>query len=135
MKWRVLVWAAGLIAAVTAVILGVVAVTAGLAAASGLAGVIAGFCELVAVALAVIGWSGRHRPTTGAAKEWTSTSAPSAERPALGLGSASSHSGSKYEVTVGDNAQDFMIGDNNVLNIDHRHSHGGRAYRGTEESG
>ena len=134
MKWRVLVRAAVLIAAAAAVMLGVVAVTTGLTAASGLAGVIVGFCELVVVALAVIGWAGERRSATAAGKEGTSTSAPSAGRPAPGQGPASGHSGGKYAVTVGGNAQGIMIGDGNVQNVDLRHSHRDRAHPEAGES-
>jgi len=116
-RWRVLVWAAVLIAAAAAVALVVVAATAGLTAASGLAGVIVGLCELVAVALAVIGWAGRRRPSAAAGEEGTSTSAPSAGQPDPGQGLAAGRSSGKYTVSLGDNAQGVMIGDGNVQNI------------------
>lgn len=134
-KWRVLVRAAVLIAAAAAVMLGVVTVTAGLTAASGLAGVIVSFCELVAVALAVIGWAGERRSAVGAGKEGISTYAPSAGQPAPGQGPASGDTGGKYAVTLGDSAQGIMIGDGNVQNIDLRHSHRDRAYPEAGESG
>jgi len=123
MKWRALVWAAVLIAAAAAVMLGVVAVTAGLAAASGLAGVVAGFCELVAVALAVIGWAGERQSATGSERKETNASAPSIRQPAAGQGSASGHGCAKYAVTLRDSAQGVMIGDGNVQNIDLSHFH------------
>lgn len=78
-KWRALVWAAVLIATAAAVLLGVVALTAGLAAASGLAGVVVGFCELVAVALAVIGWAGERQSAAGSEKKETNASALDAQ--------------------------------------------------------
>jgi hypothetical protein len=132
-KSRVLVRAAVVIAAAAAVMLGVVAVTAGLAAASGLAGVIVGFCELAAAALAVIGWAGERRSAASAGKEGRSTSGPSAGQPA-GQGPTSGHSGGKYAVTMRDNAQGIMIGDGNVQNIDLRHSHRDRVNPGSGES-
>jgi hypothetical protein len=64
--------------------LGVVAVTAGLTAASGLAGVIVSLCGVAAVALAVVGWAGRRRPAVGAGKDGTSISVSSAGQPDRG---------------------------------------------------
>lgn len=129
-----LVWAAVLIAAAAAAMLGVVAVTAGLAAASGLAGLVVGFCELVAVTLAILGWVGERRSATEAAKEEPSISLPSAGRPAPSRDPASGHSSGKYAVTLGDSNQGTMIGDGNVQNIDLRYSHRNREHPGAGES-
>lgn len=134
-KWRVLVWAAVLIAAAAAVVLGVVAVEEGLTAASGLAGVIAGFCELTAVALAVIGWVGKRRSVTDTRKEETrATSAPSAGPHDANQHLADGRGGGKYVVNLGDNAQGTVIGDGNILHNDLRYANRDHEYR-SEESG
>jgi hypothetical protein len=121
-KWRVLVWAAVLIAAGAAITLGVIAVTSGLTASSGLAGFIVGFCELLAVTLAVIGWAGQHRPSADEEKEKTSASVSSSGQPDAGQGLAPGRSGVKYAVTLGNSARGVMIGDSNVQNIDFSYS-------------
>lgn len=60
-KWRLLIWAAAVIAVVGAVGLSLDAAVAGLKQASGVAAVIAGFCELAAFLLGVAGWAGKRR--------------------------------------------------------------------------
>jgi hypothetical protein len=57
MKWRLVIWAAAVIAVAAAAGLAIDAAVGGADKASGLAGVIAGFCELVASLLGVAAWA------------------------------------------------------------------------------
>jgi hypothetical protein len=61
MRSRVLVWVALMIAAAAAAGLAVDVAIAGTSNATGLAGVIAGFCELAAVVLGIAAWAGERR--------------------------------------------------------------------------
>jgi hypothetical protein len=61
MNWRLVTVLAVVIAAAAGAGLGVDVVVAGTARASGLAGVIVGFCELVALVLGVASWAAHRR--------------------------------------------------------------------------
>ncbi|MFI7131790.1 hypothetical protein ACIBQ1_39365 [Nonomuraea sp. NPDC050153] len=75
MKWRVLMWSAAAAGAVIAVGLGAYVAVAGVDKAAGPAGVIAAFCELVAVTLAVTGWA-RQRQTPAQGEPGARTEPP-----------------------------------------------------------
>ncbi|GAB2734688.1 hypothetical protein GCM10010442_65020 [Kitasatospora kifunensis] len=66
------------VGALAAVALGVYALLAGADKASGLAGVIVGFCEIGALVLGVVGWAAERR----AAPASTAPTAPTAPAPA-----------------------------------------------------
>ncbi|MCZ4120282.1 hypothetical protein [Streptomyces sp. H39-S7] len=67
MRWRLLIWVAVGIGAAAAAGLGVDVAVAGLDRASGLAGVMVGFCELGALALGVAAWAAERRAAAGQA--------------------------------------------------------------------
>jgi hypothetical protein len=60
-RWRLLVWLAVAFALAAAAALGADVVVVGPDKAAALAGVIAGFCELGALVLGVVGWMGERR--------------------------------------------------------------------------
>ncbi len=125
MGWRVLTWLAIVIAAVAAVSLGVDAVVAGLGKAAGLAGVIAGFCELGALALAVTGWAG-HRREAAERPAPEPARGPERTEPAQQAGQAGTPPGGgsgKYGVDARQ-AEGVQIGDGNTQHNDFRRNSG-----------
>ncbi|MGA5821500.1 hypothetical protein ACPC54_26960 [Kitasatospora sp. NPDC094028] len=66
MGWRAVTWSAVAVGALAAVALGVYALLAGADRASGLAGVIVGFCEIGALVLGVVGWAAERRAAPAA---------------------------------------------------------------------
>lgn len=122
MRWRVLLWAALAIGATAAVVLGVDIVVAGRGAASGLAGIIAAFCELVAVVLLVTSWVGERRSAaTRRAIRDGSVPEPGASAPVDEpvIGGATSPGGAKYVVDAR-GATGVQIGDGGVMHVDAR---------------
>lgn len=117
MRWRVLLWAALVIGAVAAVGLGVDIVVAGPGQASVLAGIVAGFSELVAAVLAVAGWAGVRRSAAATQRAGRHGSVPepgapaNVSRPATGTG--------KYVVDA-HGATNVQIGDGNTQHVDAR---------------
>jgi hypothetical protein len=96
MRWRVLVWTAVATASAGAIWLVVEIATGGVDKASGLAGVIVGFCELAALVLGVFAYAAERRePGRGADAEPT---APAATAPAAGPTKASEAGSAKYAV-------------------------------------
>lgn len=65
MKWRVLIWVAVGAGVVAAAGLAVDVAVAGMDRASGLAGVLVGFCELGALVLGVAAWAAERRAVGG----------------------------------------------------------------------
>jgi hypothetical protein len=118
-KWRVITWLAVAIAVAAAIGLGADTAIDGTASAAGLAGVIAGFCELGALTLGVAGWAGQRREP--------------GERPAPGGSLAPERGAEKSEeasatqtdtpgkyVVDARQAQGVQIGDGNVQHNDFR---------------
>jgi|SRR5450755_3855750 hypothetical protein len=118
MGGRVLVWAAVGLAAAAAAGLAVDVAFEGLEKAAGLAGVVVGFCELGALALAVIGWAA-HRRASGDQSASKVTPAQPTDGvecvPTTRAGTAES----KYAVDIGE-AQGVQIGDGNTQSNDFR---------------
>lgn len=96
LRWRVLAWAAAVVAAAGVAGLGAQVAIAGVDKASGLAAVIAGFCELAAFTLGVAGWASRRRMNSaGIGMEHADTVASAA---AEGAGPDEARAGAKYEI-------------------------------------
>lgn len=108
------------VAVVAAAGLGVDVAVAGIDKASGLAGVIAAFCELVAVVLAIAGRAGQRRSTATRARQAPSAPEPTGDgdtdRPKDGNGASA-----KYAVDAS-HAEGVQIGDGNTQYLDYRRS-------------
>jgi hypothetical protein len=105
-------WTALIVGAVTVAGLGVDIAVAGPDKAAVLAGIVVGFCEVVGVVLAVVGWAGERRsgePTRLANRD---NSVPESQ-PAAG--------GRKYVVDARD-ATGVQVGDGNTQHVDVRRS-------------
>jgi hypothetical protein len=112
MKWRILLGLAALIAATAAVGLGVEVAVAGPGQAAGLAGVIAGFCELGAVLLGVAGWAAQHR-AGGDRRAAGAPGGPDPDESGLAAGNAAVGAAGKYVVDAR-HARGVQVGDRNI---------------------
>jgi hypothetical protein len=110
-KWRILLYLAVLIAAAAAAGLGVEVAVAGPGPAAGLAGVIAGFCELGALLLGVAGWAAQHR--AGDRRAAGARHQPDPDDSGLAAGNAAADAVGKYVVDAR-HARGVQIGDRNV---------------------
>lgn len=119
-KWRFLTWTAVVIAAAGAVALISDAVVAGLGQASGLAGVIVGFCELAALVLGVAGWASRRREASackGVIPDVAATDAHPVE--AASIANTQAGKDHKYVVDARGTAG-LQVGDGNIQHNDFR---------------
>lgn len=111
-RWRVLMWAAVVIAAVAAAGLGAMVAVAGVDKAAGLAGVIVGFCEVAALLVAVVGWAGDRRAAA--------TDRPGAAAAPAGTAVLPPPAGTAKYVVDASNAQGVQTGDGNTQHNDFR---------------
>jgi hypothetical protein len=109
-KWRVLIWIALVLGAVTVAGLGVDIAVAGPDKAAVLAGIIVGFCEVLGVVLAAVGWAGERRSAVPTQLAIRDNSVPESQ-PTAG--------GRKY-VVDSRYATGVQVGDVNVLHIEAR---------------
>lgn len=121
MKWRVLIWCAGAVAALAAVALVIDVAVAGWDQAAGVAGVVVAFCELAAFALGVAAWAGESRRTAAtSATTDPAVDTPGSTVPTTGVPvSAAPEGAGKYTVDARD-ARAVQIGDGNVQHNDVR---------------
>jgi hypothetical protein len=123
-RWRLLVVAAGVIGFVGAAVLGADAVVAGVGTAAGLAGVMAGFCELAAFVLGVTGWAARCKTALNAAgNPGEATASDSADEVARATRQDPGER-ARYGVDAR-NACGLQIGDHNFQRNDFRHATSG----------
>lgn len=111
-----LTWAAIAVGSAAVVGLAIDVIVAGTGKAAGMASVIAGFCELVAVVLAVAGWAGERR-SVATAQTLRNASVPHGgvrgeARPVAGY----SGEAGKYQVDARQ-AEGVQVGDGNTQNV------------------
>jgi hypothetical protein len=118
-KWRLLAWVAVVMAAGAGIGLGVDVAVAGLDKASGLAGVIVGFCELTAFALGVAAWAGRRRVASIATEEPDAVPMDTSVTEVSRLAAGTVEKRGKYVVDA-PNSKGLQIGDGNIQRNDFR---------------
>jgi hypothetical protein len=119
---RVLLWVAVLVASGAAAGLAIDVVIAGTSEAAGLAGVIAGFCELAALVLGVAAWAGERRAADARAVEAVKDVSSAV---AAGGRSASPADGQRRDgkyVVDARGAEGLQVGDGNTQHVVFRRS-------------
>jgi hypothetical protein len=118
-KWRLLLWSAALLVIAGAAGIVADAAVAGVGKASGLAGVIAGLCELAGLMLAVAGLAGRRRAALpGGDSRDGSPADPAAAGPSRGAG-GETEGRPKYVVDARESSA-LQVGDGNLQHNDFR---------------
>jgi hypothetical protein len=115
MRSRVLVWVAVLVASGAAAGLALDVAVAGTSEATGLAGVIAGFCELAALVLGVTAWAGERR-VAGAGRRAEDGSSAAAADGCSRSPAAGQREDGKYVVDAR-GAEGLQVGDGNSQHI------------------
>jgi hypothetical protein len=118
-KWRLLLWSAALLAIAGAAGIVADAAVAGVGKASGLAGVIAGLCELAGLVLGVAGLTGRRRAVLpdGDSRDG-SPAGPAAADPSRGTGGGTG--GRPIYVVDARESSALQVGDGNLQHNDFR---------------